>query len=1335
MDFYQIKEERGRGGIIEIYPDFKVCRSKDLMIRGNSFYAIWDEEKGLWSTDEYDAQRLIDNDLRNYFNELKSKTDAYIKVKYLCDFSSRSWMEFVKYTTSISDNFHPLDMKITFANTDVKKKDYVSKRLPYPIEEGPINAYDEIMSTLYSEENRAKLEWAIGSIIAGDSVNIQKFIVLYGEQGSGKSTVLNIIEKLFSGYYSTFDAKALGSTSNQFAAEVFRSDPLVAIQHDGDLSGIADNTKINSIVSHENMVINVKHKSAYTSKTCAFLFMGTNKPVKITDAKSGIIRRLIDVNPTGNLIPGKRYDVLKNQIDFELSGIAYHCLNVYRSMGKNYYQNYKPLDMMFKTDPFFNFVESNYDFFYQQDACTFTQAYELYKIYCEDFPPNYKLPQYKFREELKNYFDNFDSVKRIEGKQVRSYYSGFKTDKFEQQLQSNQHPVSLTLDCDISLLDEMYPEAKAQYAKQLKDGKEIPMKKWSECETLLKDLDTKKIHYFKPPEENHIVIDFDIKDSEGNKSKELNLEAASKWPPTYAEFSKGGCGIHLHYIYDGDVSMLSNIYDKDIEIKKNIGNSAIRRRLTKCNNVPIATINSGLPLKKGKKMINDNVVMTEAKLVEKIKANLNKEIHGSTASSVSYIKKLLDDYYASGRVYDVTYLKRKVMDFALGSRHQSANCIKMFKEMKFKSDTVYDDIPFDNSNPRVFFDIEVYPNVIIICWKYEDLDPIYTMINPSAIDIDDFIKKRLVGFNNRKYDNHILYAIKIGWNNKQVYDLSAALVTGHSERMFREAFNISETDVYDFSVKKQSLKKWEIELDQLHMEMSFKWDEPLDEQYWPKVIEYCSNDVRATESVFKYLKPDFECREIIADISGLTINNKTNSHSERFMFNGDKNPQKEFVYTDLSEMFPGYEYNPFGIDKSRYAPDAKIVNGKSIYKGQDPSEGGRVFARPGVWGNVYLLDVASMHPTSIEQLNLFGKYTKNFSALKHARLLIKHLSQAYDADDVDKIAELTDELSTMFNGKLVKYIQDRDKLKALSSALKIVINSVYGLTSAKFENAFKDPRNVDNIVAKRGSLFMIDLQEAVEKEGYTVVHIKTDSIKVADGDEYIKNFIMEFGKKYGYTFEHEATYEKMCLVNDSVYIAQYKDPHEGEWTATGAQFAHPYVFKTLFSKEEIIFKDMCETKSVQSALYLDMNEDLQDVHEEEIELEKRDKNERLGKNIKLNPKYSGMSNEELKEMIACGHDYKFVGRVGSFCPVLPGKGGGILLRQQDNKMYAAAGTSGYRWMEAENIKMLGNENDIDKSYFEALVSAASDQILKYAELKWFCSNDKYVRYESPIWPF
>jgi hypothetical protein len=222
--------------VLELYPDFLIGRSQDLMVQGRTFYAIWDEEQGVWSRDEYDVQRLVDADLEREAKELTKKTGATYDIKYLSSFGSNTWKQFRKFLAHISDNSHPLDGKLIFADQEVKKSDYATKRLPYSLVSGATDAWDELVGTLYSVGERAKIEWAIGSIVAGDSKRIQKFVVFYGSAGTGKSTILNIIEKLFEGYTTTFDGKALGSSNSAFATEVFRNNPLVAIQHDGDLS-------------------------------------------------------------------------------------------------------------------------------------------------------------------------------------------------------------------------------------------------------------------------------------------------------------------------------------------------------------------------------------------------------------------------------------------------------------------------------------------------------------------------------------------------------------------------------------------------------------------------------------------------------------------------------------------------------------------------------------------------------------------------------------------------------------------------------------------------------------------------------------------------------------------------------------------------------------------------------------------------------------------------------------------------------------------------------------------------------------------------------------------
>lgn len=1257
MDFYQVKERSTKGGVIEVYPDFRVFRSKDLMVRGKSFYAIWDEDKQLWSTDEYDVQRIVDADLIAYRDKIAKKTDDAVHIKLMSDFSTNSWAQYKNYLSHIADNSHQLDTDLTFANTEVKKKDYVSKRLPYSLEEGATEAYDEIMSTLYDPEERAKLEWAIGAVVAGDGKEIQKFIVLYGEGGSGKSTVLNIIQKLFAGYYTTFEAKALTSGTNSFSTEAFRTNPLVAIQHDGDLSKIEDNTKLNSIVSHEEMTMNEKYKPSYTARANCFLFMATNKPVKITDAKSGIIRRLIDVRTSGRKILTKKYHILTSQIDFELGAIAFKCLKIYQQMGKNYYANYRPMDMILQTDVFYNFVEFNYPVFNDQNGISLSQAYEMYKVYCDEAMLEYKMPRHKFRDELKNYFEVFSDVTRVDGKQVRSYYSGFITSKFTSgenvQKEEDEHPSWLVLDSTESIFDKVAESYIAQYAT----SKETPYKKWSEVTTTLFDIDTHKLHYVLVPE-NHIVIDFDLKNELGEKSLELNFEAASKWPPTYAEFSKSEKGIHLHYLYSGEVDKLSSVYDTGIEVKVfrvgPTGPSSLRRKLSRCNNIPIATLSSGLPLK-GEKVINFDIVKSENSLRDLIKRNLNKEIHPGTKPSIDFINKILNDAYESGLAYDVTDLRPKILAFANNSTHQASYCIKLVEQMKFRSDEPSISLEkYNEEEPLVFFDVEVFPNLFLVNWKYAGSENhCVHMVNPTPLEIEELFKRKLVGFNCRRYDNHILYARYIGYDNSQLFGLSQKIIGESKNSLFGEAYNISYTDVYDFSSKKQSLKKFQIELGIHHQELGLPWDQPVPEEKWSEVADYCDNDVISLEKVFENRKEDFIARQILADLSGLTVNDSTQTHTAKILFGNDPKPQEKFVYTDLSTLFPGYSYS----------------NGISSYRGENPGEGGYVYAKPGVYEDVALLDVASMHPTSIELLNLFGPYTRVYSEIKAARIAIKH--KDYDS------------AKQMLGGILSKYLSSSEESDSLAYALKIILNIVYGLTSAKFQNKFRDPRNVDNIVAKRGALFMIDLKHAILEKGFNPVHIKTDSIKIPNATQEIIDFVCKFGSKYGYTFEHEATYDHFCLVNDAVYIARIKSgKHSGEWTATGAQFAQPYVFKTLFSKEPIVFEDLCETRGVSTALYLDMNE--------------------------------GFSDDS--------HAYQFIGKAGLFCPIKPGCGGGLLLREKEGKFYAASGSKGYRWLESEVVKALGKEKDIDLNYYRELVDEAIKDISKFVDFEWFVSD-------------
>src|SRR4030095_3784078 len=738
LDFYKIREDRSKEGKIALSPEFLVKRSKDMMVRDGELYGIWDQTVELLSTDEYDIQRLVDQDLSAFRKELVERNEGIVSCKYMSEFGSGSWLKFRSYLKNISDSYTPLDRNLTFSNTPVTKSDYVSRRLDYPLQEGDISAWDEIVGTLYDPVEREKIEWAIGAIVSGDAQTIQKFLVFYGPPGSGKSTILSIIQKMFAGDSAQFDAKALTSGNNQFAMDVFRTDPLGAVQHDGDLSKIADNTMLNSIVSHEPMSMNEKFKASRETVIRAMLMMGTNSPVKITDAKAGIIRRLIDVHPSGAKIAPRRYAVLVDQVNFELGAIAWHCLQVYKELGRNKYSGYQAVEMMLQSNVFFNFIEENYDLFERQDGVSLQQAHALWKEFVIDSNLDDRMPKHKLREELKNYFNNFADRAWVDGERVRSWFGGFNAQRFKTKVEDAPEPMAFTLvlDEDKSLLDKDLAYFPAQYtndegnpryywdnAERIdKNGKPFTPTAKQICNTKLEDIDTSKEHYVKVPL-NHIVIDFDLTDADGHKSLERNLEAASRLPATYAELSKSGLGVHLHYIYDGDVEQLSRVYDDNIEIKRYAGNSALRRRLSKCNNIPVATISSGLPLVE-KKVLSTTTIQSEKSLRHQIERNLRKEIHDSTKPSIDFIAKILEEAYASDLVYNVEDMQPRIMCFAANSSNEADAALKVVNRMKWKSEepigeheSPKDLAPtFIKDDRIVYYDVEVFPNLFVICW-------------------------------------------------------------------------------------------------------------------------------------------------------------------------------------------------------------------------------------------------------------------------------------------------------------------------------------------------------------------------------------------------------------------------------------------------------------------------------------------------------------------------------------------------------------------------------------------------------------------------------------------
>lgn len=1430
--------------------------SKHLMIRGGKLYAAYNESTGMWiQEDEGAATNFVMNTLDDEMSRVRDEYEAMgarVKVHWMWDADSGSMDRFIKFVTKQMppQSFHQLNQKMLPASATTTYSDYVSVKLPYDIAPGDTSAFHGMFDKLF-EEQLLKLQWSVGALLHGDMEDIEKFIVLTGEPGSGKGTWLDLVDDMFKPFVAAIDISGMVKSSNAFPLESLRNYPLIGIQFDGDLSKIEENTILNQIVSHETVELNLKNLSKSPARFTTFLYMGSNRPVKISEAKSGIIRRLIDVKPTGNLHKPAEYRRLKKQMSFEYGAIAYECLELYKEMGPNYYDEYVPVDMLAATNDFYDFIVDRYDEYVERDKVTQSEAWTAYKEYCE-YSGAKQMPLRVMSAELRSYFREYQERGIVDGVRVRKLYSGFRADKFtnkvkekgeknyeewssessrlgnsvgvcsgrdDQRLDSGtageQHEQKgtgwLTFKQQPSIFDQQYADLPAQYEVDYK-GNQQPEKAWAKVTTKLRDLDTSKTHYVLGPS-SLIFIDFDLKNEDGVKDFEVNRKAAESFPPTYAELSKSGGGIHLYYIYTGDVSKLAKQIGPDIEVKvcPEGKKSPIRRMLTLCNGLSIATISSGLPLKGDKKkVLKWEGIKDEQHLVNKINQCLRKEgnFGPHTSENIQEIKKALDDAYESGMKYDVSDLKLAVKSLANSSSHQKDICLKMVDEMHFASEEgpeVVGESEAVDQRPIVI-DIEIYPpdnkpvmdpdrnpGLFHIAWKFLDA-PVDTMIhidNPTPWQVEELLRMKMIGFNIAEYDAPMLKGRAMGDGNARSYDRSYRMIQlNDPSAKPKGSAGLAYIDVYEImkaSGEGMSLKMFENKMlgyadmsdeelrakgftdDQMkavnlfrtvadHEEMSIPWDQPAPKEMWPKIADYCGNDVIATEAAYWFYQSYINARKAQKALVNnlhpeckVELIDKANTLTKRAIFGGITKPQAEFNYRDLSrpvgsdryeeyvqKFGPDYQFrvwNVEGLPEFRdYIPGEVLPEGWSIlpffpgytfnpyakkseqstFLDDHGGEGGRTYSVPGMYLHVWDGDIASQYPHSIIAEVLFGpKYTKIFAEIVQARIAVKH-------KDFETAGKL-------LNGALKPYL-NAETSKDLAQALKIIINSVYGLTSASFDNEFRDPRNIDNIVAKRGNLFMLVLKNEVEKRGYKVCHIKTDSIKIVEADKYIQDFVKDFGHEYGYTFETEGEFDKFVLLNDAAYVAHEKN--SGEWITKAKQFQEPYVRKKLFTKEPISVHDLSQTFQVSSgsAIFLDKNEGYPDVSAIEKEVTKIENALKKGKVPKG---WEGVNEGELQEYlkelketeIPAGHNYQFVGRVGTFLPVKDGYDGGYLYRVKDGKNYAVSGTSGYRWLETEYAINKYGMDCINMDYFSDMADQAREDISKYVDVDWFVESE------------
>jgi hypothetical protein len=173
---------------------------------------------------------------------------------------------------------------------------------------------------------------------------------------------------------------------------------------------------------------------------------------------SGMNRRLIDIRPTGNKLSGDEYEDCIAGLQFEKSGIAWRCLQVYKKLGKHAYDKYIAEDMMNRTSPFHNFVVENANVL--KDGISLVNAYKLYCNYAEECNFKNVLNRYKFRDTLKFYYREYDNMHFVGFIFEKAGLKPIVKEEVEEQPVKKEH--WLKFNCTESLMDEMFKDCQAQ---------------------------------------------------------------------------------------------------------------------------------------------------------------------------------------------------------------------------------------------------------------------------------------------------------------------------------------------------------------------------------------------------------------------------------------------------------------------------------------------------------------------------------------------------------------------------------------------------------------------------------------------------------------------------------------------------------------------------------------------------------------------------------------------------------------------------------------------------------------------------------------------------------
>lgn len=441
----------------------------------------------------------------------------------------------------------------------------------------------------------------------------------------------------------------------------------------------------------------------------------------------------------------------------------------------------------------------------------------------------------------------------------------------------------------------------------------------------------------------------------------------------------------------------------------------------------------------------------------------------------------------------------------------------------------------------VFFDTEVYKNLFILVTKRHADKNCKAYVNPPLKVLEEIIHpfcKYWIGYNNNFYDNLILYKLKKLLKSNQNYSVIMPELKKFSDGIINKYDKSIEygkittyLDFYKLCPKDKSLSKLKYELNYPCLETPYSFDVDIQPEQIDECVNYCVNDVLGLEYAFfqpqyyqKYLAHKSLCKMV-----DIQVSNSTNTTTGVLIFGHTSNLWRKSQLklpnlTEYMQNIPGYENAKFEVIPGETNITGRFINGNTSY---DINRGGENKTVPGKHTNVVSLDVDSMYVTTFINTHYFGDFTERIKQLRDVRLALKR-------KDLPEVNRLYKEFGEFITNEHIDF-------KLASDMLKLCLNSLYGLSSASFDNFMKLRENETNLIANLGNIMMNELYQNCISKGWKVVHIKTDGIKIADCTDEMIAYCIDFAKKWGYNFSIDEKYKEFLIIDKANYIGITED--------------------------------------------------------------------------------------------------------------------------------------------------------------------------------------------------